>query len=154
LFDSLGELEIHEAELINRQAELKAQAEQPIEEISKDQLQRIIANFDHLIESADNYTKREIFSAIIESVHIDRDKKKLFGTITFLYPPPTLNAKSPSADGEITVPMNRRSRREWTPPEVNQGRQNPRNTLLGQPKCLLHQLCRIFHLKVLLCFQN
>jgi len=58
-------------------------------------------------------SKRQLLSDFLESVHVDRDGKKLFGTITYYYPPPDLNEKAPSGEGAgLGVPLNRRSRRD------------------------------------------
>lgn len=88
LLQRLSQLEADETELRTRLAENydRRQAATP-HDLDLRQLKERISIIDTTLQTADLPTKRAVLRGIVHSVHVDREGKRLFGTITVYYPP-------------------------------------------------------------------
>jgi DNA invertase Pin-like site-specific DNA recombinase len=87
LVDKLGALEEQEAVQRSRIAELDAGAVRPVPEIPLEVITSQMARLDELLAGLDIQKKRAFLRGLVARVDVDREDNKLFGLITFYYPP-------------------------------------------------------------------
>ncbi len=114
----LADLELRELELINDLTDLERQAADGVRHLGPVELAAMAAMFGQ-ITAADPALQRSILHQFVQGVTVERDGRRLFGTITIYYPPGDmgeLNAKSPGENSRgNAVRMTRRPRRDSNP---------------------------------------
>ncbi len=88
LINKLSELESQARDLVAQRAQLSAPAEQAVPTLEEREIYRRIQHVTAILDSADIESKRAILRALIQKVTVNRIDKKIFGEITYYYPPP------------------------------------------------------------------
>lgn len=96
LVDKLKALEANEIQKQAEIAALDASAVQPIPDVPLEQIRAQLGRLDELLAKMDIQNQRTFLRGVVARVDVDREKDKLFGLITFYYPP---DGNSPPDDG-------------------------------------------------------
>lgn len=107
LLQRLQQLETEEMTLQNALAQNKAQSQAATPpQIDPDQLAERIRHIRAALGSAELLDKRLVLQALIQRVDVDRENRRIFGTITFYYPPEEPpKANPPPNGGEKVMPI-------------------------------------------------
>lgn len=134
LLKRLADLELQETDLLSRMAALENQALQDVPQITREQLVEQIKSLDIILQNMENVQeKRNLLKHFIQRVDVDREASKLFGVITFFYPPGSdlyPNEKPPPSNAHLgggAIITVRKSRDPSGPLQVNLDGQKPWN---------------------------